>query len=222
MKPGIAIVAILLFIGLIAIIGGGGYVAARSFTKSEKNRKLEFLGQTKPSPKLEARPSPLIIPTPAISPPPLTLSPSASPTPIASSELRYKQPHGKYTIILPAGWAVNNINSTSTYSTTKFTGPDGNISITFGSGKAMILKYIDETGSIAKAAKKLDMSYRHAWSYIKSAEGRMGRPLVRCVRGGNNGGGAALTDYAKEMLEKFIKLEQRVKRFTDKVYREIF
>ena len=135
MKPGIAIVAILLFIGLIAIIGGGGYVAARSFTKSEKNRKLEFLGQTKPSPKLEARPSPLIIPTPAISPPPLTLSPSASPTPIASSELRYKQPHGKYTIILPAGWAVNNINSTSTYSTTKFTGPDGNISITFGSGK---------------------------------------------------------------------------------------
>lgn len=94
--------------------------------------------------------------------------------------------------------------------------------LVFGSGKAMILKYIEETGSIAKAAKRLNMSYRHAWSYIKSAEKRLGEPLVRCIRGGRDGGGAVLTDCAEGLLKKFIKLEQKVKLFTDKLYKEIF
>jgi molybdate transport system regulatory protein len=94
--------------------------------------------------------------------------------------------------------------------------------LVFGSGKAMILKYIARTGSLAKAAKELKMSYRHAWSYIKAAEKRIGRPLMVCSKGGENGGGTLLTDYARELLEKFVKLEQKVEAFTDKSYREIF
>jgi len=94
--------------------------------------------------------------------------------------------------------------------------------LVFGSGKAVILQYILDTGSIAGAAKELNMSYRHAWSYVKSAEKRIGRSLVICERGGKNQGGAVLTDYAKEVLEKFVKLERKVKLFTDKHYKEIF
>lgn len=94
--------------------------------------------------------------------------------------------------------------------------------LVFGIGKAVILKYILETGSIAKAGKELGMSYRHAWSYIKSAEKRLGRPLVRCVRGGEKGGGTVLTDYAKKLVRKFVKLEREVKLFTDKRYKKIF
>jgi molybdate transport system regulatory protein len=94
--------------------------------------------------------------------------------------------------------------------------------LVFGSGKAMILKYIKETGSIAKAAKKLNMSYRHAWSYIKSAEKRMGRPLIECARGGRDKGGTVLTDYAENLLKKFIKLEEKVTSHTDRLYKEIF
>lgn len=94
--------------------------------------------------------------------------------------------------------------------------------LVFGTGKAMILKYIRETGSIAKTAKKLNMSYRHAWSYIKSAEKRLGRPLVKCIRGGRDKGGAVLTDYAERLLKKFTKLEHKVKLFTNKFYKEIF
>ncbi len=94
--------------------------------------------------------------------------------------------------------------------------------LVFGSGKAIILKYILEAGSIAKAAKRLNMSYRHAWSYVKSAEERLRRPLVVCTRGGKNGGGAVLTDYAKELLKKFVKLEREVALFTDRRYRKIF
>lgn len=94
--------------------------------------------------------------------------------------------------------------------------------LVFGIGKASILEYVLKTGSIAKAAKKLGMSYRHAWSYIKSAERRLGRSLVVCTRGGRCGGGAVLTEYAKDLLQKFIELEQEVTLFTDKRYRKVF
>ncbi len=92
----------------------------------------------------------------------------------------------------------------------------------FGSGKAIILKHIRETGSIAKAAKKLRMSYRHAWSYIKSAEKRLKKPLIVCRKGGKGGGGAELTNYASTLLKKFARLEREEKLFTDRRYREIF
>lgn len=94
--------------------------------------------------------------------------------------------------------------------------------LVFGSGKSLILKNILETGSINKAAKRMNMSYRHAWSYVHSAEKRIGRQLLIKVKGGKSGGGATLTDYAKELLEKFERLERGVKLFTDRRYQEIF
>ncbi len=94
--------------------------------------------------------------------------------------------------------------------------------LVFGIGKYRILKAIRETGSINKAAKKMKMSYRHAWSYINSAEKRIGRPLLIKLKGGKNGGGAVLTDYAKELLEKYELLESRVRQYTQKQYTRIF
>lgn len=94
--------------------------------------------------------------------------------------------------------------------------------LVFGVGKSLILKAIGETGSINKAAKRMNMSYRHAWSYIRSAEKRLGKPLLIKIKGGKEGGGAVLTDYAKDLLEKFEKLEEDVKIHTNKRYRELF
>ncbi len=94
--------------------------------------------------------------------------------------------------------------------------------LVFGTGKLIILKAIAEAGSINQAAKQLNMSYRHAWSYIRSAEKRIGQPLLVKVKGGKSGGGAVLTDYAKNLIEKFERLEEEVKDFTNKRYREIF
>ncbi len=94
--------------------------------------------------------------------------------------------------------------------------------LVFGSGKSLILKAIRETGSINKAAKKMNMSYRHAWSYVVSAERRIDKPLLIRIKGGADGGGAVLTDYAKDLLKKFVKLEQGVERFTNKRYKAIF
>lgn len=94
--------------------------------------------------------------------------------------------------------------------------------LVFGIGKAIILSHIQKTGSINRAAKELNMSYRHAWSYIKSAEKRLGKRLVICTKGGANGGSTTLTPYAKNLLKKFFSLERKVKLFTDKVYKEVF
>lgn len=94
--------------------------------------------------------------------------------------------------------------------------------LVFGSGKTAILRAISQTGSINKAAKKMNMSYRHAWSYIVSAEKRIGMPLLIKIKGGQKGGGAHLTAYALDLLNKFEKLEREVNAFTDKRYKEIF
>jgi len=91
-----------------------------------------------------------------------------------------------------------------------------------GEGKAAILRAIGHTGSINKAAVELDMSYRHAWSYIQSAEKRLGWRLVKKVRGGVNGGGAYLTERARELIDKYDRLNKEIKEFADRKYDEIF
>ncbi len=94
--------------------------------------------------------------------------------------------------------------------------------LVFGTGKALILNTIAETGSINKAAKKMNMSYRHAWSYIHAMEERIGRPMVIKIKGGKEGGGAVLTDHAKRLLKKFERLEQEVRSFADRRFKKTF
>ncbi|MEK6645543.1 MAG: LysR family transcriptional regulator [Candidatus Firestonebacteria bacterium] len=96
---------------------------------------------------------------------------------------------------------------------------DGNL--VFGPGRYAILKAVSETNSIKKAAEKLNMSYRHTWSYIHSAEKRLGKILLVKNRGGKGGGGAVLTDYAKGLLKKFEKIETKITASVNKRYKEI-
>ncbi len=93
--------------------------------------------------------------------------------------------------------------------------------LVFGTGKAAILRAVAETGSINKAARKLGMSYRHAWSYISFAEKRLGRGLLIKTKGGRAGGGAVLTKYAGTLLEKFEKLDREAIKFVDQRYTEM-
>ncbi len=94
--------------------------------------------------------------------------------------------------------------------------------LVFGRGKCLILKAIGQTGSINRAAQQLKMSYRHAWSYIRSAEKRFGKTLIIKTRGGKSGGGALLTEEAKDLLKRFEIFEQQVQRYADKQYKQLF
>ena len=82
----------------------------------------------------------------------------------------------------------------------------------FGIGRARLLRAVEQTGSLSQAAKTLGMSYRHAWSQMKSAEENL--LLVR-NRGGKNRGGAVLTQKAEELLEQFETLDREVRALVD-------
>lgn len=92
----------------------------------------------------------------------------------------------------------------------------------FGSGREALLKAIEKSGSINKAAKEINISYRKALSYIQNMEVRLGKNLVERRTGGKNGGGASLTRDAKDLLSKYEKLERGVNDLLDLRFMEIF
>lgn len=92
----------------------------------------------------------------------------------------------------------------------------------FGRGRRFLLQAIDKYGSINKAAKEINISYRKAWSYIKSMEERLGIKLVERKAGGRNGGGARLTDEARKFLKKYEVLEEGLRKMTDRRFIKIF
>ena len=94
--------------------------------------------------------------------------------------------------------------------------------IVFGKGHVLLLKAIDKTGSITKAAKELNMSYRNAWGRISYAENKIGKPLLIRARGGKNYGGAQLTEFAKTLLTQFSHLKQQSEKFAEQKFKDLF
>lgn len=82
-----------------------------------------------------------------------------------------------------------------------------------GKGGAQILEEIEAEQSISKAAKKLGMSYRYVWSYIKRVEETLEKPIIETYRGGRKGGGGAkLTNFGKELLNKYKRAESHLSK----------
>ncbi len=79
-----------------------------------------------------------------------------------------------------------------------------------GKGGAKILESIDKEGSIARAAKKLGMSYRFVWNYINRLENVLGEKVIIRERGGKFGGGSRLTKLGKDLLEKYKRVEKKL------------
>ena len=65
------------------------------------------------------------------------------------------------------------------------------------------MERIRELGSITKAAKSMNMSYRHAWRLIDSMNRQSPNPLVITSTGGRNGGGAVVTGHGEEAIALF-------------------
>ncbi|MEM3445761.1 MAG: NUDIX domain-containing protein [Thermoplasmata archaeon] len=80
-------------------------------------------------------------------------------------------------------------------------------------GRYAILKAIEETNSLAKAASKLGMSYRYLWGVLKKIEETCGEKVVERERGGRRGGSAWLTQRGKEILEIFERENITIKNY---------
>lgn len=92
----------------------------------------------------------------------------------------------------------------------------------FGRGRRFLLEAIGSTGSINRAAREINISYRKAWSYIQAMENRLGFPLVERQKGGKNGGGTTLTADARQFLDRFRQVEEGIREFVDGRFREAF
>ncbi|CAM3235873.1 molybdate transport system regulatory protein [Paracoccus aminovorans] len=84
--------------------------------------------------------------------------------------------------------------------------------LTFGRGKADLLQFIDEDGSISAAGRRMKMSYRRAWSLVEEMNGHFDTPLVDSSRGGAKGGGAVLTERGREVLDDYRALEDLLRQ----------
>ncbi len=69
--------------------------------------------------------------------------------------------------------------------------------------RVRLLEAIDATGSLARAARTLDVPYRTAWYKLREIEERLDLRLLDTQSGGADGGGSRLTTDARELIERF-------------------
>lgn len=81
--------------------------------------------------------------------------------------------------------------------------------IAMGPGKADLLRAIEETGSISAAARQMEMSYRRAWLLVDTMNQAFKSPVVVTLTGGKAGGGAAVTEFGKEVLQRYSAMEAK-------------
>lgn len=73
----------------------------------------------------------------------------------------------------------------------------------FGAGPLDLLRRVERTGSLMKAAEEINMSYSHAWSLVHSLEKKLGFPLLVKQAGGTGGGGSVLSPEGMELALRF-------------------
>jgi molybdate transport system regulatory protein len=77
-----------------------------------------------------------------------------------------------------------------------------------GPGKVRLLELIDQTGSISAAGRAMAMSYRRAWLLVDSLNTSFRAPVVDTRAGGRQGGGAELTPFGRDLVERYRTMER--------------
>jgi molybdate transport system regulatory protein len=87
--------------------------------------------------------------------------------------------------------------------------------ILISEGRVQLLKLIEETGSLNKAAKAMNLSYQKAWKLVDASNKAAKSPLIETQVGGNKGGGTVLTPYGKSLIESFEAINSACWEFLD-------
>jgi len=88
--------------------------------------------------------------------------------------------------------------------------------IAFGPGKAALLLAIERTGSISGAAREMEMSYRRAWLLVEEMNRCFTKPLVETATGGAKGGGASITEVAREVISCYQRMQKKADAAVEK------
>jgi len=76
-----------------------------------------------------------------------------------------------------------------------------------GPGKVRLLEAIEKTGSISQAGRALGMSYRRAWLLVDDMNNCFRDAVIAAQPGGVHGGGATLTAFGQQLVERYRAIE---------------
>lgn len=92
----------------------------------------------------------------------------------------------------------------------------------FGPGVSQLLKRVDELHSLRAAALSMSMAYSKAWTVVRNAEDGLGFKLLASNIGGRNGGGAALTDEARQMMRAYDEYCAKLRAYGETLFEQTF
>jgi len=94
--------------------------------------------------------------------------------------------------------------------------------LVFSKGKIDILELINEHGSISKAAKEMGMSYKKAWTHIKLLQEHLEDEILITQKGAGEQGGTRLTPIAKEFIQNYHTMHDKIIAYADEQFRQLF
>lgn len=83
-----------------------------------------------------------------------------------------------------------------------------NKKIVVASGRVGLLENIKKFGSLSRAAKEMNISYRHAWLLIDGMNKTLGKKVTRTRIGGVRGGGTEITEEGRKLIDRFYSLKR--------------
>ncbi|CUU80189.1 LysR family transcriptional regulator [Campylobacter hyointestinalis subsp. hyointestinalis] len=83
-----------------------------------------------------------------------------------------------------------------------------------------LLKAIDKTKSITKAAKEEDISYKNAWDSLDILNNKSKFPLIVRASGNRKNSGSELSDYAKKLIKTYDAILKAQKAFLDEICKD--
>lgn len=90
-----------------------------------------------------------------------------------------------------------------------------------GPGRKQLLEAIKNTGSIKSAARKMKMSYRHAWEMANMMNKIYASPVIEKIAGGTNGGGTQLTEKGENLIAAYERLFREFEKFKTEINKTI-
>lgn len=92
----------------------------------------------------------------------------------------------------------------------------------FDRTSAMLLRLINQTGSVKKACSLMGLSYSKGWDILNELELQAGITAINRRPGGSDGGATTLTAEGKEFLEQFSAYEAEVISLAKKCFGRFF
>jgi len=87
-----------------------------------------------------------------------------------------------------------------------------------GIGLVWLLRAVDESGSISRASKEMNLSYAKALKIINRLEENLGQKLLIRKHGGCDRGGAELTPFGQKFIAKYDRLQSAIKKSAKKEF----